>query len=302
MTSFESAHINAIATPVDTSVCHGEPPNYKKGKPLLSDPYNRTIDYLRISVTDRCNHRCVYCMPEEGVIPKHHDSILSYEQIEAIATVAASLGISKIRLTGGEPLVRHDIETLVAKLSQINGIKGLAMTTNATLLAKKAKLLKQNGLTRVNISIDSLNPKKYRDMTRGGKLKLALAGVDAAIKVGLTPIKINMVVTSDTSEDEINKMQEFCRRKKLNLQKIMQFSLYDRNDLSKHIQTERPPKCVSCNRLRLTADGFLKPCLFSEKEIKIDFQNIAASIRKAVSLKPENGVACNNRFMNQIGG
>lgn len=269
---------------------------------MLSDPYNRKIDYLRISVTDRCNHRCVYCMPEEGVVPKHHDSILSYEQIGSIATVAASLGISKIRLTGGEPLVRHDMEALVAKLSKINGIAELAMTTNATLLAKKAKVLKQNGLARVNISIDSLDPKKYHAITRGGNLKHALAGVDAAIKASLTPIKINMVITTDTTEDEIKRMQDYCRRKKLTLQKIMQFSLYDRNELSKHIQTERPPKCVSCNRLRLTADGFFKPCLFSEKEIKIDFQNIAASIRKAVSLKPENGVACNNRYMNQIGG
>ncbi len=241
-------------------------------------------------------------MPKEGVIPKHHDSILSYEQIESIATVAASLGITKIRLTGGEPLIRHDIETLVAKLSKINGIEDLTMTTNATLLAKKAKVLKQNGLTRVNISIDSLDPENYRAMTRGGQLKHALAGVDAAIKVGLTPIKINMVITTDTTEDQIYSMQSFCRRKKLALQKIMQFSLYDRNDLSKHLQTERPPKCVSCNRLRLTADGFLKPCLFSEEEIKIDFRHIEASIRKAVTLKPENGVACNNRYMNQIGG
>ena len=241
-------------------------------------------------------------MPHEGVALKGPEDILSYEQIVAIVKVAAKLGIKKVRLTGGEPLARRDIETLVAGLAKIRGIDELTMTTNGTLLPKMADKLKTGGLGRVNTSIDTLNPKKYSTITRGGKLEHALAGVDAAIKAGLTPIKINMVIVNDTTKDEIRQMESFCNKRGLSLQKIMQFTLYDRKDLSKRFETERPPKCLSCNRLRLTADGHLKPCLFSENEIKVDMENIKASIIEAVTSKPENGVSCKNRSMNQIGG
>jgi len=269
---------------------------------LLYDRFDRRIDYLRISVTDRCNHRCVYCMPATPFVHKSPEEILSYEQIEAFARVAAGLGIEKIRLTGGEPLLRRGIEKLVAALSRIEGIAELCMTTNGSMLAEHAVLLKCNGLSRVNISIDTLDAHKYASITRGGDLKKALAGVDAALEAALTPIKINMVVTDDTTQADIDRMQGFCDEKGLELQKIMQFSLYDRADLSRRFRTERPPKCSQCNRLRLTADGFLKPCLFSDREIPVNFADIKGSILEAVANKPHSGKSCNNRIMRQIGG
>jgi len=274
----------------------------KRELPLLLDRFNRKIDYLRISVTDRCNLRCVYCVPEMPYVHKSHREILSYEQIESVTRVAAKMGIIKLRLTGGEPLVRCDIERLVAKLAAVDGINEVCMTTNGSLLAAKAATLKRSGLGRVNISIDSLDAGRYSRITGGGDLSEALAGVDAAIQAQLTPIKINMVILHDTTEQEIETMKVFCQQRHLQLQKIMQFSLYDRADLSTRFQTERPPKCSDCNRLRLTSDGFLKPCLFSDDEIRVDFDDIAGSIREAVAKKPENGSSCRNRLMSQIGG
>ncbi|MDH4240274.1 MAG: radical SAM protein [Phycisphaerae bacterium] len=269
---------------------------------MLLDRFNRRINYLRISVTDRCNHNCVYCMPDAPFMHKSHGDILSYEQIESIAQAAAKMGIKKVRLTGGEPLVRKDVEQLVAKLAAIDGIDEVCMTTNGSLLADMAIKLKRSGLSRVNISIDSLDADKFGLLTGGGDLRQAIAGVDAAKKAELTPIKINMVILNDTTEKDIEKMQAFCDQNGLQLQKIMQFSLYDRADLSRRFKTQRPPKCIECNRLRLTADGYLKPCLFSDNEVKVDFDNIADSILKAVAKKPENGSSCRNRPMNQIGG
>lgn len=268
----------------------------------MLDRYNREINYLRISVTDRCNHRCVYCMPPEGMALKHHEDILSYEQIESIAREAVRLGITKIRLTGGEPLLRRNIERLVNLLAGIKGVTELAMTTNGTLLSNQADTLKKNGLNRVNISIDSLDPEKYQKITRGGDLTAVLNGVNAAIAAELTPIKINMVIFTDTTENEINQMSDFCRQKGLQLQKIMQFSLYDRHDLSTRFHAERPPQCAACNRLRLTSDGFIKPCLFSEDEVKVDFKDIHGSILRAIELKPKSGSSCRTRAMSQIGG
>ncbi len=233
---------------------------------------------------------------------KSHSDILSYEQIESVAKVAAKMGITKVRLTGGEPLVRKDIEQLAAKLAVIDGIDEVCMTTNGSLLADMAMKLKRSDLGRVNISIDSLDADRFRRITRGGDLRQALAGVDAAKKAELTPIKINMVILDDTTEEDIKTMKAFCEQRGLQLQKIMRFSLYDRTDLSRRFQTQRPPKCSQCNRLRLTADGFLKPCLFSDNEVRVNFGNIADSILEAVAKKPENGSHCRNRFMSQIGG
>jgi cyclic pyranopterin phosphate synthase len=198
--------------------------------------------------------------------------------------------------------MRKDIEQLVAKLAVIEGIDEVCMTTNGSLLADIAKKLKRSGLGRVNISMDSLDAGRYRKITRGGDLRQVIEGVDAAIKAELMPVKINMVVLNDTTEEEIEAMNAFCEQRSLGLQKIMQFSLYDRVDLSSRFNTERPPECSGCNRLRLTADGFLKPCLFSDGEIKVNFDNIGGSIREAVAKKPENGSSCRNRLMNQIGG
>ncbi len=269
---------------------------------MLLDAFNRQINYLRISVTDRCNHRCVYCTPAMHFAHKHASGILSYEQIENIVRVAASLGISKVRLTGGEPLVRSNIENLVSRLAGIEGVDEVCMTTNGSLLAPKALLLKTKGLRRVNISLDCLDPEQYRRITGGGDLNAVLAGIDAALQAGLTPVKINMVILDQTVEEEIEAMKEFCQHKGLQLQKIMQFSLYDRAELSRRFQADRPPDCQDCNRLRLTADGFLKPCLFSDKEIRVDFDEIKGSILRAVMSKPQSGKSCRNRIMREIGG
>jgi cyclic pyranopterin phosphate synthase len=241
-------------------------------------------------------------MPGTPFMHKSHGDILSYEQIESVAKVTAKMGIRKIRLTGGEPLVRKDIEQLVAKLAVIDGIDEVCMTTNGSQLADMAIKLKRSGLSRVNISIDSLDEDRFGRITGGGDLQQAIAGVDAAINADLTPIKINMVILDDTTKDEIETMRAFCEQKGLKLQNIMQFSLYDRADLSSRFKTQRPPKCIECNRLRLTADGYLKPCLFSDNEVRVNFGNIADSILKAVAKKPENGSSCRNRPMNQIGG
>lgn len=241
-------------------------------------------------------------MPKCGVVLKDHGEILSFEQITAVARAGVGMGITKIRLTGGEPLVRRHIERLVALLSAIEGVQELCMTTNGVLLPEMAAKLKSSGLDRVNISIDSLDEKRYRQITGGGELKGALAGVDAAIEAKLEPVKINMVVLEDTTDEEIEAMRQFCGAKNIELQKIMQFSLYDRAELSRRIETQRPPKCSRCNRIRVTADGFVKPCLFSEDEVKIDFDNVAGAIGEAVLLKPEIGISCRNRPMSQIGG
>jgi cyclic pyranopterin phosphate synthase len=169
----------------------------------LSDSFNRPINYLRISVTDRCNLRCIYCMPPEGVNLMSHDDILTYEEIYQVAQAAAELGISKVRITGGEPLVRLDLPRLVRMLASIKEIDDLSLTTNGILLAKYAAELKASGLQRVNISLDTLKPEKFRQISRGGNLEDVLKGMAAAKPAGLSPIKINMVVMAGTNEDEI---------------------------------------------------------------------------------------------------
>ncbi|MBC7234753.1 MAG: GTP 3',8-cyclase MoaA [Chloroflexi bacterium] len=164
---------------------------------------NRTIDYLRISVTDRCNLRCVYCMPEKGVPAFSHDEVLRYEEIERVAHIAVGLGIVHLRLTGGEPLVRKGIVDLVAMLARIPGLESLAMTTNGTLLAPMAHSLRQAGLQRVNISLDTLRPERFRAITRRGELADALAGIEAAHAAGLEPVKINVVPIRGLNDDEV---------------------------------------------------------------------------------------------------
>lgn len=168
----------------------------------LVDAFHRKIDYMRVSVTDRCDLRCIYCT-ERFMHNLTHDEILRYEEIYSIVQAAATLGVTKIRLTGGEPLVRLDIDRLVNMLVNISGIEEVSMTTNGTLLARYAGELKKAGLKRVNVSLDSLEPKKFSYITGEDKLAEVLKGIDVADKVGLTPVKINMVVLKDVNDDEI---------------------------------------------------------------------------------------------------
>lgn len=169
----------------------------------LRDSFDRRIDYLRISVTDRCNLRCVYCMPPEGVPWRPHADILSYEEIVQIVEAAARLGIHKIRLTGGEPLVRRDVSALVRAISHIPGIEDISLTTNGILLDKLAAPLAEAGLRRVNISLDTLDPIKFRRLTRLGEVDRVWRGIEAAERAGLAPIKINAVVVRDVNDDEL---------------------------------------------------------------------------------------------------
>lgn len=268
----------------------------------MFDSYNREINYLRISVTDRCNLRCTYCMPEEGIRLKRHADILSYEKITKVAEAAAGLGIRKVRLTGGEPLVRRNIAFLVRELKSVPGIGEVCLTTNGTLLAPLAGELKQAGLDRLNISLDTLDPAKYREVTRNGDISLPLAGIGAAQEAGFARTKVNMVLIPGFNDGEVEAMMDFCRRNGLRLQRIHHYSLHDLRTSQHALEAERPLSCAMCNRLRLTADGMLKPCLFSDREIAVDFNDIRASLERAVRAKPPNGVACENRGNWQIGG
>lgn len=177
----------------------------------LSDSFQRPINYLRISVTDRCNLRCVYCMPPEGIELFSKDEILSFEEILRVVEASSSLGISKIRLSGGEPLVRSGLTEFISKLAKVPGIDDISLTTNGILLKKYAGELKAAGLRRVNVSLDSLIAEKFRKITRGGELAKVLAGLEEAEKVGLIPVKINAVVMRGVNDDEII---DFCLRSK----------------------------------------------------------------------------------------
>jgi len=261
--------------------------------------YGREITYLRISVTDKCNLRCVYCMPEEGVPKRDHADFLSFEEIAAIVRVAAGLGIGKVRLTGGEPLVKRNIIDLVRMLGSVDGISHLAMSTNGTRLAAFADGLRAAGLDSVNISLDTLDPERYRVITRVGRIEEVLAGIEAAGRVGF-PVKINMVVLDDTPEGEIVRMRRFCAGRGLTLQLINHYSLSESK--RDRYRFERPPDCSRCNRIRLMADGVLKPCLHSDIEIPVDPSDIRRSILEATRSKPKHGTVCLNRGMVEIGG
>jgi cyclic pyranopterin phosphate synthase len=255
-----------------------------------------------VSVTDRCNLRGTYCMPEAGVALKEHCDILSYEKIVRIVAAAAEMGIRKIRLTGGEPLVRKNIPFLVRALKALPGISEVSMTSNGTLLDAWAEELKKAGLDRLNISLDTLAADKYRRITRCGDIEHALAGIAAAGRVGFSGTKINMVLIPGFNDGEVEAMKRFCLENGLRLQRIRHYSLHDLQSAAQILEAERPLPCHACNRLRLTADGKLKPCLFSDREFAVDFSDIAASIRRTVQAKPRHGTRCVGRENWQIGG
>lgn len=304
----------------------------------LKDRFRRTIDYLRISITDRCNLRCLYCMPSEGVCPAMHRDILRYEEIERIVRVAARLGVSKIRLTGGEPLVRRNIESLISSLKKIEGIEDLSLTTNGIFLEKYAQRLAAAGLDRVNVSLDSLREESYRQITRGGDLAAVLRGLEAAKQAGLKPIKINMVPMRGINDDEVIDFARMTLDTEYQVRFIecMPSAGADFWDPGKYMTTDEirmlieplgallpvrvrrngPSKyfrfpgakgvigfisalthhfCADCNRLRLTADGKLRPCLFSETEIDLKSalrsgssdDEIERLLRLSIAVKPE---------------
>ena len=280
----------------------------------LIDNYNRQINYLRISITDRCNLRCTYCMPFEGVSPLNHHDILTYEEILRIVRITVEEGINKIRVTGGEPLVRKGVVNLVRWLSHLEGIDDLSMTTNGILLSEFAQPLYDAGLKRVNISMDSLKPELFKKITRGGDLSRVWKGIKSATKAGFNPIKINVVAMRGFNDDE---MLNFARltfdndyqirfiefmpvgiKNGWNHEKYLSGmdirtvieEVYQLKPLDSEGGHSGPAKlyrlegargvigfinaisghfCSTCNRVRLTADGKLRPCLFSDEEIDI---------------------------------
>ena len=275
----------------------------------MKDLYGREINYLRISVTDLCNLRCQYCMPQSGVCKLEHDDVLSIEEFYEIASAFVSLGVSKIRITGGEPLVKNGIIELIEKISSL-GVKDLAMTTNGLLLPEYAQDLKKAGLDRVNISLDTLDYKKYSEITRGGDLFKVLKGIEEAKRVGLTPIKINTVLIGDFNIDEIENLVYITKEEEIDVRFIELMPIGEASDwaskkfVSNDMILERVPElektvakdlsspavyyklpdgkgkvgiinpisckfCDACNRVRLTSTGKLKLCLHSDDEIDL---------------------------------
>jgi len=179
----------------------------------MVDQYGRKINYLRLSVTDRCNMRCFYCMPKEGIVKKGHEAVLSYEELLLIGEAAVSMGIEKIRITGGEPLVRSGIVGFLGKLSQVPGLRHLALTTNGLMLAEMAADLYSAGVQRLNVSLDSLKAETFSDITRGGDLNRVMAGLDAAERAGFPPPKINCVIMRGVNDAEILDFAEMSRNR-----------------------------------------------------------------------------------------
>lgn len=266
----------------------------------MLDRFNRRINYLRISVTDRCNFRCVYCMPAEGVPLKKHEDILSFDEITEIVKVGAKLGLKKIRLTGGEPLVRKDLPKLIKMIAAVNGIEDIGLTTNGVFLPKFAVQLKEAGLNRVNISLDTLNPEKFRKITRIGNLEDVLKGIDAAIEADLQPVKINFVRIPGENEEDEKEVRKFCEEKNLQLRFIRQMNL--KTGAFDAVEGGYGGICEICNRLRLTADGFIVPCLHSELRYNIRELGIIEAFQKAVEFKPEKGIGTESHEFSNIGG
>ncbi|WP_219835986.1 GTP 3',8-cyclase MoaA [Paenibacillus sp. R14(2021)] len=304
----------------------------------LTDRFGRVHDYLRISVTDRCNLRCLYCMPEEGVQFEPSENLLTYDQIEEVVRVGAGLGISKLRLTGGEPLVRPGLDGLIRRLAAIPGIRDISLTTNGVLLADQAEALRAAGLNRVNISLDTLDASRFRFIARRGDLKRVLQGIEAAAKVGFAPIKLNCVLLKGVNEDEIAAFLDMAAKQPLHVRFIEYMPIGHADDnwrnhylpLTRVLEIAAENKleveplsdvlgngpsedyrikggigsfglihpisdhfCQRCNRLRLTADGSIKPCLYWVDELSVkpalgNPDSMHEIFMRAMDIKPLN--------------
>lgn len=266
----------------------------------MLDSYNRAITYLRISVTDRCNLRCAYCMPMSGITFLEHKDILSFEEITAVVKEAIQLGITKIRLTGGEPLVRKNIVELVKQIAAIKGIDDLSMTTNGTLLEHLATPLKEAGLQRLNISLDTLNPDDYKSITKHGSIQDVFKGIEAAKDAGFKLIKLNCVLWKEIDKQAIDDLKQFAKKNNLELRFIHQMNL-STGEFSV-IEGGNAGNCEQCNRLRLTADGHIKSCLFSNDLYAVRALGAKQALLEAIKNKPACGTFNNSHSIHQIGG
>lgn len=316
----------------------------------MKDNFGRNISYLRISVTELCNLRCRYCMPEEGICKKRHEDMLREDELIQAVEAAASLGITKLRITGGEPLVKKNIVSICRRAAAVEGIRELCLTTNGLLLPELAVPLKEAGVRRLNISLDTLNPEKYAYITRVGSLRQAAAGIRAALAAGFEKVKLNTVLIGGFNDDEIASLAELTRRYPLDLRFIEMMPMIDSGFAPESFisnarvlealpELEEQPAdggvarlyrlpgavgnvglispvnahfCAACNRIRLTADGRLKPCLHSAEEYSIkglDREQMRAVMIQTINCKPEWHGELNaqnpshaGRSMNQIGG
>ena len=266
----------------------------------MYDKFNRKINYLRISITDRCNLRCTYCMPEEGIQLIEHSEIITFEEIVDVVKISVGLGIDKIRLTGGEPLARKGIVDLVRMIAEIPGINDFGLTTNGITLKKHALALKEAGLHRVNVSLDTLNPERYHKITRLGNIDDVLEGIFEAQKVGLTPIKINCVIKKSSQEPDALEVADFCKKNNLQIRYIHQMEL-NMGHFSV-VEGGEGGDCKICNRLRITANGNIKPCLFNNLEYNIRDLGIEDAIAKALKHKPKCGSVNTSGSFYNIGG
>jgi len=328
---------------------------------MLIDPFGRPVTYLRISVTDRCNLRCVYCMPPEGVAWQPHENILRYEEIMEVVRAAAENGVSEFRLTGGEPLVRKDLSDLVRMMAETPGVEDISLTTNGLLLENQIEGLAQAGLRRINVSMDTLDPQKFARITRGGSLEKVLRGLERAEAIGIRPIKLNVVMMRGVNQDELVSLARlslihpwhirFIEMMPVNNQQPwgegfpdpaqVFFPIQEMMRLLEplHLHPEnggigRGPAreyrlegalgkigfispvgeqfCDRCNRLRLTADGNLRPCLLTDVEISVTStlrrgEPVLPLLQQAVLLKPSGHDLAGQahpyqRCMIQIGG
>lgn len=266
----------------------------------MYDRFNRNINYLRISVTDLCNFRCAYCMPADGVPLKSHEEILTFREIVDVIRFGAKRGINKIRITGGEPLVRKDLPKLIRMISEVEGIDDIGMTTNGVLLTKYAKELKKAGLKRVNISLDTLDPQKFRKITRLGNLNDVLQGINSALEAGLDPVKINFVRIPGENEEDEKAVRSYCRGKGIKLRFIRQMNL--KTGEFYPVKGGSGGICSVCNRLRLSADGHIVPCLHSGLRFNIRELGIQEAYQKAIEKKPEKGIGTESHEFSNIGG
>ena len=317
----------------------------------MIDKLGRDITYLRISLTDKCNLRCRYCMPEEGVCRRSHHEMMNEDEVVTAVKVAASLGIHKIRLTGGEPLVKKNIVSICRRAAAVEGIREVCLTTNGILLPELAPALKEAGVKRLNLSLDTLDPEKYAYITRIGQLEHFRAGLEAALDAGFDKVKINAVLIGGFNDDEIEDLAELTVKYPVDVRFIELMPIQDHDEFGESAYVpysrvlEKLPEaapvakdggvaklyrlpgakgniglispinahfCGECNRLRLTADGKLKPCLHSADEYSIkglDFDGMKAVFEQAIRNKPAwhgNLDAVNRskagRNMNEIGG
>lgn len=322
----------------------------------MLDCAGREVNYLRVAVTDRCNLRCVYCMPEDGVKLMPAEEILSFEEIFRVVKCVSGLEVNKVRITGGEPLVRKDLAKLIRKLKKLPFIEEVSLSTNGTFLEQHIKELELAGLDRVNISLDTLKKEKYKEVTKTGRLEDVLRGIDSAVKSKLAPVKINVVASKDINYSEIMDFVKFseetachvrfiemmpigeaCGNGRLSNQEVKEVVLEERNLIpaneikgngpAVYYQT-KPGRgvigfispishgfCSSCNRIRLTPEGYLKLCLQREEGIylkdflrgKVEDEILKKIIKDAVKNKPsrslfEEKAKSDGRIMSQIGG